>query len=264
MRPRGSPRSWRRRGSRTSPRRRARLSSERVKQATISISLERLMASASTSDHQPMPSAATRNGRESCAPVPPTLIGALIRRSAQRTRSAPSLARPGLARVASQCLRKSGRPDLRGRGVAAEWFWSRDRPRPPHPNRLANGERERTEVVAHYRPAERPHAQFVLPEAALRIGDQRAISAFTRRSKVAGLRSALGGIDAAELAQPLLHRRIVERLVERGGELVDHLLRRALRREDAGPDAHLVVDRRPPSRSARPAAPARRSAAETT
>ena len=39
-----------------------------------------------------------------------------------------------------------------------------------------------------------------------------------------------------------LHAVVVERLVERAGELRHDRGRRALRREDAGPDAHLVVD----------------------
>ncbi len=52
----------------------------------------------------------------------------------------------------------------------------------------------------------------------------------------------LGRDRGAQIAQPFLHRRIVERLVECGRELVDDLLRHALGREDAGPDAHVVVD----------------------
>src|SRR5438105_4458399 len=51
----------------------------------------------------------------------------------------------------------------------------------------------------------------------------------------------LAGHRAAELGEPLLHLGVVQRLVERAGKLVDDLLRRTLGREDAGPDAHLVV-----------------------
>src|SRR6185503_3117599 len=52
----------------------------------------------------------------------------------------------------------------------------------------------------------------------------------------------LGGNGAAEIGEALLYRWIVQCLVERAGELVDDLLRHAFRREDAGPDAHLIVD----------------------
>src|SRR5436309_8304091 len=47
---------------------------------------------------------------------------------------------------------------------------------------------------------------------------------------------------SAEIGQALLDVGVVKRPVERGRELVDDLLARALRREYPGPDAHLIVD----------------------
>ena len=67
---------------------------------------------------------------------------------------------------------------------------------------------------------------------------------FRLDQKVKGLGASfpLGGDRRAKIAQPFDDGRIIERLVERGGKLVDNLLRRALGCEDARPDAHPVID----------------------
>src|SRR6516165_840697 len=52
----------------------------------------------------------------------------------------------------------------------------------------------------------------------------------------------LGRQRSAEIGQPNLDSRVVQRLVERGRELVDDLSWRALGRENPGPDAHPIVD----------------------
>src|ERR1043166_6161809 len=47
---------------------------------------------------------------------------------------------------------------------------------------------------------------------------------------------------AADVGEPLLHSRIVERPVERVAQPLDDLLRRAFGRKHAGPDGHAVND----------------------
>ena len=86
------------------------------------------------------------------------------------------------------------------------------------------------------------HSHCAVTDAALRIGDQRAISAFTKASNFAGVRSSLAGTAPPRSARRFCNRGIVERLVERARELLDDLPGNALGGEDPGPDAHLVVD----------------------
>src|SRR5438105_15871196 len=50
----------------------------------------------------------------------------------------------------------------------------------------------------------------------------------------------LGRQRSAEIGQANLHSRVVQRLVERGRELVDDLWWRAFGRESRGPDAHPI------------------------
>src|SRR5215831_17425891 len=52
----------------------------------------------------------------------------------------------------------------------------------------------------------------------------------------------LGGQRSAQIGQPGLDSGVVQRLVERGRELVDDVPRRALGRENPGPDAHPIAD----------------------
>jgi hypothetical protein len=59
----------------------------------------------------------------------------------------------------------------------------------------------------------------------LRIGDQRAISAFTKRLNFAGVRSLFGGIDPPSSVTFAL---TAQGFVERGRELVDNGLRGVL------------------------------------
>src|SRR5215475_10827605 len=59
---------------------------------------------------------------------------------------------------------------------------------------------------------------------------------FRRRALV------LGRERSAKIGQPGLDAWVVQRLIERGRELIDDVPRRALGRENPGPDAHLIVD----------------------
>src|SRR5258708_35999202 len=52
----------------------------------------------------------------------------------------------------------------------------------------------------------------------------------------------LGGNRSAQVGEPLPDGGVIERLVQRSGELGDDFFRRASRGENASPNTHLIVD----------------------
>src|SRR5262245_32029086 len=77
-----------------------------------------------------------------------------------------------------------------------------------------------------------------------RLEDMRPASdlGFYEAIEARGRALVLGRGRTAEIGQPGLDTRVVQRLVERGRKLVDDVPRRPPRREHSRPDAHLIVD----------------------
>ena len=83
---------------------------------------------------------------------------------------------------------------------------------------------------------------FASTLAAFRMGDQRAISAFTKASNFAGVRSSLPGSDPPRSDRRLRTPGSSSAWSSVSASLSMIVLRRALGRKNAGPDAHLIVD----------------------
>ena len=105
------------------------------------------------------------------------------------------------------------------------------------------------------RHAARAADHFAPVSAALRIGDQRAISAFTKPPNFAGERSSLPGIEPPSSARRFCTSGSSSALSSAAASLSIDLLRRALRARKCRPRCSSGSRAPAPSRSARPAAP---------